>query len=524
MPPSNSLLTKEGGAMKTKLPSKPGKQSGKLPVRVSQAPAVSSRRKTLALFTMGAWGAAHGLALPRTALAQSASYKVGVKTLSFSTTNPKPGQIVSISMVVTTAGRGKRSVPWELLVNNKRIAGGVERNVVAGRSFTKRISWRATAGLNNFLAKADPKNTFRESGRDRNDNARRQSVRVSAPAATQQRGRSTTTQRSTTRQTGKPANAITVKVSSFSISPSAPKYGEPANLRLKFKVDGSGQKDVEWIIRRGSSTLASGIQRNARAGQNYTINKSWNANIGAHTFGAVLDPNRKLGEPSNLRSDNVKTLTVNVVAEWARWGNAAFAGAVDGVRLWQAQARFTGIKVMAIAAIGTPGVLKGPSIKNSIKNKMKSEGCPDAIADKFAVAVANSWKFWQDRVSIPSLPWYPAFAAFPGPQAPPTPNVPVPLAALPSAGASGLTSNSLKSAINNKLGSVKNQPGAQPAITSFATQFSTRFTIWRASQAVTNVLGRGPIPTFAPPYVPVGPVVNGSAQSAPGAALRSKPF
>jgi len=27
---------------------------------------------------------------------------------------------------------------------------------------------------------------------------------------------------------------------------------------------------------------------------------------------------------------------------------------------------------------------------------------------------------------------------------------------------------------------------------------------------VTNVMGMGPVPAFAPPYVPVGPVVGGS--------------
>ena len=33
---------------------------------------------------------------------------------------------------------------------------------------------------------------------------------------------------------------------------------------------------------------------------------------------------------------------------------------------------------------------------------------------------------------------------------------------------------------------------------------------------VTNVLGTGPVPTFAPPYVPVGPVVGGVGTMMPG--------
>jgi hypothetical protein len=36
---------------------------------------------------------------------------------------------------------------------------------------------------------------------------------------------------------------------------------------------------------------------------------------------------------------------------------------------------------------------------------------------------------------------------------------------------------------------------------------------------VTNVLGTGPVPTFAPPYVPVGPVVGGIANMPPGGLI-----
>ena len=46
--------------------------------------------------------------------------------------------------------------------------------------------------------------------------------------------------------------------------------------------------------------------------------------------------------------------------------------------------------------------------------------------------------------------------------------------------------------------------------------FEKCHTIWQASTMVTNVLGTGPVPTFAPPYVPVGPVVGGVGNHAPG--------
>ena len=326
-------------------------------------------------------------------------------------------------------------------------------------------------------------------------------------------------------RSGKPATAITVKVKTFSIAPSPPKYTDNANLRLVFQVKGTGSADVEWVLKRGNATLQRGVQRNAKASQSYTINKRWRANFGKHKFAAALDPNRKLGEPSNMRSDNIKFLDVTVQPpNWGKCGDGAFSGAVQAVRTWQTQARFRNIKVNSAVAISPPGVLTGPSLDNLIKAGMIAEQCPQAIVDKFASAVAGAWRDWQNGVRVPGLPWYPSFIAFPGPQAPPTPNVPIPLSALPSSGLNKLKANGLEAELNAKLSGVRNQPGAQAAIKKFANQFGARFIVWRNSQFVTNVLGKGRVPNFAPPLVPIGPVVNGSASSAPGAALRAKPF
>ena len=49
-----------------------------------------------------------------------------------------------------------------------------------------------------------------------------------------------------------------------------------------------------------------------------------------------------------------------------------------------------------------------------------------------------------------------------------------------------------------------------------ADAFEKCFQIWQASTMVTNVLGTGPVPSFAPPYVPVGPVVMGTGTMTPG--------
>jgi hypothetical protein len=54
---------------------------------------------------------------------------------------------------------------------------------------------------------------------------------------------------------------------------------------------------------------------------------------------------------------------------------------------------------------------------------------------------------------------------------------------------------------------------------ALATVLALSFTLWLAAQQVSLVLGTGPIPTFAPPLVPAGPVVAGQTIAAPGHLL-----
>lgn len=203
--------------------------------------------------------------------------------------------------------------------------------------------------------------------------------------------------------------------------------------------------------------------------------------------------------------------------------------AVDGVmfahNMWKLQAGFQNLKVMAVCAIGSPGCLKGPSLEPLIKNApmlapmMGNEG---KYRDAVAKGVSDCFKKWQDNVAVPGLPWYPADAAFPGPMAPPVPNIPIPLIACVSGQMTQITMpNMLKDAMVGALdGGLKNDDPDKQHVALFdsiATVLSMAFMIWLASQQVMLVMGMGPIPTFAPPYVPVGPVMNG--QNLPGMHL-----
>ncbi len=193
--------------------------------------------------------------------------------------------------------------------------------------------------------------------------------------------------------------------------------------------------------------------------------------------------------------------------------------------MWKLQAKIKDLKVMALAAIGTPGCLDGPELESNIKNAPSVAKYTDDNAKKHVEAVAKGvstkFKEWQDKVMVPGLPWYPAFVAFPGPMAPPMPNVPMPLIVCPSAKLPSITvPDELKGAMvdEHDQGLKDEDPDKfhETLYEAIGTVLSLGFLIWMASQNAMLVLGKGPIPTFAPPYVPVGPVVNGDNIAAPG--------
>ncbi len=201
---------------------------------------------------------------------------------------------------------------------------------------------------------------------------------------------------------------------------------------------------------------------------------------------------------------------------------------VDAVKfshtMWKLQAKFKDLKVMSVSAIGAPGCLDGPELESNIKNYPVCAAWSGNMAkhrDAVAKGVSKCFKNWQGKVMVPGLPWYPAFAAFPGPMAPPMPNIPVPLIACVSAMMTEITTPfSLKSEMDSALdGGLKDKDKDkhyEALHDAIATTLSMAFLIWLSSQMVMLVLGKGPIPTFAPPYVPVGPVVGGDNIGAPG--------
>jgi hypothetical protein len=192
--------------------------------------------------------------------------------------------------------------------------------------------------------------------------------------------------------------------------------------------------------------------------------------------------------------------------------------------MWKLQAKFKDLKVNAMVALGAPGCLDGPELESLIKNAPMVAAMMGNMAkyrDAVAAGVSKCFKNWQDQVTVPGLPWYPAFVAFPGPMAPPMPNIPMPLITCVSAKMGDIVAPmQMKTEMENALdGGLKQKDKDKQYSALFdgiATVLSLAFLMWLPMQQVMLVFGKGPIPTFAPPFVPVGPVLMGDNLPIPG--------
>ncbi len=179
---------------------------------------------------------------------------------------------------------------------------------------------------------------------------------------------------------------------------------------------------------------------------------------------------------------------------------------------WRTRATLVQVLINAVSASG--GSLQGPGLEPDIRIFAPQEDAwQRPRSEAIAYGIGACWNNWQVSVSVPGLPWYPAFAAFPGPVAPPMPNVPTPLVALRQM-TPHLSASPLKAQMQARYSG--DNEWSNELFEAVASGFERAFQLWTPTQMVTNVMGRGPVPTFAPPYVPVGPVVGGVGNQLPG--------
>ena len=181
------------------------------------------------------------------------------------------------------------------------------------------------------------------------------------------------------------------------------------------------------------------------------------------------------------------------------------------------KAYFSNINIESVSAIGHPGCLNGPDLSSLIGSKMsKYKGDNKKMGDAVAEGVGENFNDWKNNVMVPGLPWYPSFASYPGAYAPPTPNVPVSLSACVSNKLEKITvAKNLYNSIWDALPSDLQVEGNKPYVKELAQSLATFFISWVMGQMVMNVLGQGPVPTYAPPAVTAGPVVGGHITAIP---------
>ena len=186
---------------------------------------------------------------------------------------------------------------------------------------------------------------------------------------------------------------------------------------------------------------------------------------------------------------------------------------------WRKGAYFSGVVIRGAIADGKAGCLKGPSFADEMDKYHDIQdltGLEMDIYEAIRDGAAAAFDRWRENVTVPLLPWYPMFTAFPGSEAPPTPSVPTPLSALLSAHADALLAPHIRVQIDVRLRPELRHPILESLLLHLTTSMSAQLGMWLATQTVSGVMGRGPVPTYAPPYVPVGPVLGGSVVAKPG--------
>jgi hypothetical protein len=178
--------------------------------------------------------------------------------------------------------------------------------------------------------------------------------------------------------------------------------------------------------------------------------------------------------------------------------------------LWSQTVNIQGVTINGATAVFKPGNVQGLPLDALIlvsdppMNTPKQAG----YTRTFAEGLAENWKLWHMGINA-SLPLYPAFAAWPGPFAPETANEPVLIQRLPSAGDKMMEQNQLMAEISKS--GAKGDPIAAGIFNAMTHAIVDVFKQWKQTHMLQMLMGQGPVPTFAPPVVPAGPVQKGTA-------------
>jgi hypothetical protein len=197
--------------------------------------------------------------------------------------------------------------------------------------------------------------------------------------------------------------------------------------------------------------------------------------------------------------------------EIARYTREAFR---TGVNEWIGKARIQGGTVRGPAATLPPGSLVSDvHLEPRLVHLLSESRMPREVNATLARVLSGAWMEWAAGYQIHLPKAYPTLAAVPARFAPPTPAAHAPsLSHGHSHGEASLKAPQLAARLSSALEMHESKVeggNAGETIQSLANWVDNSFSEWKAGVKIVGLLGQGPVPTFAPPYVPVGPVVAG---------------
>lgn len=200
-------------------------------------------------------------------------------------------------------------------------------------------------------------------------------------------------------------------------------------------------------------------------------------------------------------------------AKWSDYVTRVGSAIRFAVETWQGAATINGVRINGAIATAPPGCVTGPGISGLVfvMSPQRTEE-ERVFTAAISTALGAAWSSYTSSIRVAGLTWYPSFASFPGPMAPPTPNVPCSLSLLRQSAAS-LIPPVLAPAIAVRAMAV---PGNWEIADAVASWFLSYFLSWSYRVQVKMVLGSGPVPSYSPPAVMAGPVVEGRGNMARG--------
>jgi hypothetical protein len=195
-----------------------------------------------------------------------------------------------------------------------------------------------------------------------------------------------------------------------------------------------------------------------------------------------------------------------------------------GVAGFADSSRLSGGVVNGSTVFVPPGSLSGDSFTKQVRQQLEDAGAPGRVAAVIASLAWEVWKAWAESYTGSFCNAIPDFAAVPAPKAPLTHLPPRPLSEGFAPGQVGITTEIFHDTLMQLLQEYVVDVESAAEIQLFAAWYATSFQRWFQSTELVNLSVRGPVPSFAPPYVPVGPVVAGEASGPPPVLLARQQF